>query len=371
MKLFKFLVCIAPLFLATFISPTTINGRFTVSNIDSSKLSVIVQINTNAGTDDLGGATIVFEFDTSALGFSNNPIKNVDYIFHNFYGGNYSPATVTRPMNNKMWVNIDLPFTHTNNGTVVTGSPGWIDVVTIYFDVINLSNTTTLSWNTSSLFWGIYDADNTTLWENGTFQDLIDFQLPVELISFTAKIVNENVRLDWITSTEVDNYGFDIERTSSLITPVQEWKKIGFVQGHGNSNSPKHYSFIDDKVIGESKFKYRLKQIDTDGQFEYSETVEVDVIPAHFVLHQNYPNPFNPSSKIKYQIPSLGTRDHVYVEIRVFDILGNEITTLVNEEKPAGTYEVEFDAINFPSGVYFYQLKFGNFVETKKMVLMK
>ena len=99
------------LFFSTFSAlPTTINGRFIVQNINNSKISVLLQVNTNTGIDDLGGTTIVFGFDTSAISFTNTPVSNVDYIFHNFYGGNYSPATVTRPMKNRIWVNIDLPF---------------------------------------------------------------------------------------------------------------------------------------------------------------------------------------------------------------------------------------------------------------------
>ncbi len=144
------------------------------------------------------------------------------------------------------------------------------------------------------------------------------------------------------------------------------WENIGFVVGHGNSNSPKTYSFTDDSPLGGSKFQYRLKQIDTDGKYEYSDEIEVEIIPSKFALYQNYPNPFNPSTKIKYQIPEVS-----FVTLKVYDVLGKEVAALVNEEKQAGNYEVEFNAINLPSGIYFYRLQTGNFVATKKMVLMK
>ncbi len=185
--------------------------------------------------------------------------------------------------------------------------------------------------------------------------------LPVELTLFTASFLEDEVVLNWQTKTEVDNYGFDVER--SVIS--EEWEKIGFVEGYGNSNSPKSYSFTDNPNGG-SKFKYRLKQIDTDGAYEYSDIVEVEIIPYEFILYQNYPNPFNPSTNIKSQVSESG-----FVSLKVYDVLGKEVATVINEEKPSGSYEIEFDATNLPSGVYFYRLQAGSFIETKKMVLMK
>jgi hypothetical protein len=173
MRLFNVIVIILLFCFTSPVSPTTINGRFTVLNVTSSEFTVLLQINTNTGTDDLGGATIVFSFDTSAINFPNNPIKDVDYVFHNFNEGNYSGATVSKPMSDKILVNIDLPFVNNNSGTIVTANPEWTDVVTIHFDIVNPNKTSDLLWLTTSLFWGIYDADNTTLWETGVFQDLL------------------------------------------------------------------------------------------------------------------------------------------------------------------------------------------------------
>ncbi len=162
-----------------FIYPTTVNGRFVDQGITGSKYNILLQINTNTGTDDIGGATIIFGFDTNAVNFSNTPIKNVDYIFHNFDGGHYSPATITKPMKNKIWVNFDLPFTNSNNGTVVAGSPGWTDVVTIKFDLVNPNIPPGLTWYLTSFFWGVYDANNFNLWETGVFEG--NFGLVVEV----------------------------------------------------------------------------------------------------------------------------------------------------------------------------------------------
>ncbi len=197
--------------------------------------------------------------------------------------------------------------------------------------------------------------------------------LPVELTSFTALTSNDEIRLNWKTSTEVNSYGFNVERASLQTSPGQDsWKKIGFVEGHGNSNSEKQYDFIDKNVLSGNKYFYRLKEINTNGSFEYSEVVEADLsVPLEFILSQNYPNPFNPTTKIKYTIPAAGTRNALSAQLKVYDILGNEIATLVNEEKPAGTYEVEFGAKNLPSGMYFYKLTVGNNSQIKKMILLK
>jgi len=187
--------------------------------------------------------------------------------------------------------------------------------------------------------------------------------LPVELTTFEASVNNSNVQLSWETATEVNNYGFNIERKPEN----GEWNKVGFVDGHGNSNSPKLYSYVD-KVVTEGLFNYRLKQIDIDGSFEYSEIIEVNIsgIPKEFSLSQNYPNPFNPSTKISYQLPNAG-----YVSLIVYDVLGNEVATLVNENQNSGDYDISFNGSNLTSGIYFYKISTDNFSQAHKMILMK
>lgn len=200
-------------------------------------------------------------------------------------------------------------------------------------------------------------------------------RVPVELSSFIAFINGHTILLNWTTITEINSYGFEIERNNMQEVGNQnfEWKKIGFVHGHGTSNSPKHYSFIDDDIKS-GRYKYRLKQIDCDGSIDYSDIVEVEVgFPSKYELLQNYPNPFNPITIIKYSIPaplkiSIG---ETLVQLKIFDTQGSEIATLVNKEQPAGNYSIEFNGSTLPSGVYFYQLKSGEFVQMKKMVLMK
>lgn len=190
--------------------------------------------------------------------------------------------------------------------------------------------------------------------------------LPVELTSFTANLIGGNVELHWSTQTEVNNYGFEIERATSLTFGITNWDKIGFVQGNGNSNSPKEYSF-NDIPDGGTKFKYRLKQIDNDGKYEYSSVVSIETkVPNKFILNQNYPNPFNPSTAITYSIPTSSK-----VTLTVYDVLGKLIATLVNTDQEAGSYSVNFNADGLISGIYFYKIQSGKFVKTNKMLLLK
>ena len=191
--------------------------------------------------------------------------------------------------------------------------------------------------------------------------------LPVELTSFTASTEKNGVTLSWKTATETNNYGFEIQR--SAVSPQQSdnmWSKIGFVEGNGTTNAPKSYSFTDKSANG--KILYRLKQIDRDGKFEYSQTVEVSAAaaPKEFALKQNYPNPFNPTTAISYQLSVNG-----YTSLKVYDAIGREVATLVNEVKEAGTYTAQFDGARFSSGIYFAKLTSDRKTQMKKLLLLK
>ena len=190
--------------------------------------------------------------------------------------------------------------------------------------------------------------------------------MPVELASFTANVVGSDVQLNWRTETEVNNYGFEVERASFSTPPGQEvWEKIGFVQGHGNSNSPKDYSFID-KEVKSGKCSYRLKQIDNDGKFEYFGIAAVDFSSKEFELNQNYPNPFNPATTISFNLP-----EDSNVKLIIFNMLGQEIKTLINEPREAGIHTVELNASEFSSGLYFFRIEAGKYIQTRKMLLVK
>ena len=191
---------------------------------------------------------------------------------------------------------------------------------------------------------------------------------PVELITFTTSLINDNVVITWSTATETNNKGFEVERLQDYkISRLQNWEKLGFVPGNGTTTLPNQYSF-EDNSVEQGKYFYRLKQIDFNGGYNYSKEIEVDVnVPRKFSLEQNYPNPFNPATTIKYGIPKTAK-----VELKIYDFLGREIKTLVNNEtKNPGYYEVQFNAGNLASGVYFYRLKTNEYIKTGKMLLIK
>ena len=196
--------------------------------------------------------------------------------------------------------------------------------------------------------------------------------LPVELSSFSASTTGSAIKLSWRTETESKNYGFEIERlTGSKESSINgpngtSFEKIGFTEGYGNSSSPKEYSYID-KSINSGKYSYRLKQIDTDGSFSYSKVIETDLTaPNKYELSQNYPNPFNPSTTINFNLPEAGK-----VKLSLYNLLGEELKTIVNESKEAGIHTINFNAEELQSGMYIYKIEAGSFIQTRKMMLLK
>lgn len=192
--------------------------------------------------------------------------------------------------------------------------------------------------------------------------------VPVELSSFSAAYINGSVKLNWTTSSELNNSGFEIQRSvyDADAPGNRIWLTKGFIQGKGTTTELNTYSFIDTEPITGKNY-YRLKQIDFDGTFTYSNETEIDVHGVtEFALEQNYPNPFNPSTIISWQSPV-----DSWQILKVFDVLGNEIRTLINEHKPAGRHQAEFNAEGLSSGVYFYTIRSGSFLQTKKMILLR
>jgi subtilisin family serine protease len=191
--------------------------------------------------------------------------------------------------------------------------------------------------------------------------------IPVELSSFSASTNENSVTLNWSTATETNNSGFSLERKSAS---DERWVETGFVPGFGTTTERKSYSYTDEN-LNMGSYSYRLKQIDFDGKFEYSESIIVEVsAPEKFVLLQNYPNPFNPSTTIGFSIPQSSD-----VTIEIYNVVGELVSSLANKTLEAGYHNVNFDAANLPSGTYVYQLKAvgqnRTFVETKKMLLLK
>ncbi len=209
---------------------------------------------------------------------------------------------------------------------------------------------------------GSGDIDNQTL---SSPINITDACLPIELISFSAGVQGNKVLLNWSTATEVNNYGFDIERRFE--SAKSNWEKIGSVPGSGNSNSPKAYSFTDNYTLASGKYSYRLKQIDIDGSFNYSNEIFAEISkPVSYSLNQNFPNPFNPETKISFSIKDAGN-----VNLTIYNVLGEEVRTILNEFKEAGSYTLNFNAAGLNSGVYFYRLQANNYSEIKKMIVLK
>jgi hypothetical protein len=199
-----------------------------------------------------------------------------------------------------------------------------------------------------------------------TFAYSLETILPVELKSFTAQASGNSVKLNWSTATEVNNLGFEVQKKVA-----DEFIAIGFINGKGTTTELQNYSFTDNDLQN-GFYTYRLKQVDLTGSFEYSSEVNVDVTgPQYFSLNQNYPNPFNPSTRIEF---SLAAESKVI--LKVFNLLGEEVTTLLNRNLVSGKHFVDFEALNLNSGIYIYRLDAAGIdgsisTDIKKMTLIK
>lgn len=255
------------------INATDLNGRINVLTNDGNNYKVLLQINVDPQPAELGGATIVIDFDTTLLNFPDEPVYGIDYVFSNFTLGYYDSAKVSKSRSYQLWINIDL--TTDGNGTLVQSNPNeWTDLVQLNFVANNIITDEAIFWNINNEYWKVYGSDNLTNWEIGNFDNIITS-----------------------TGTEILN------------TP--------------------------------------------NNDYEYN-------------LSQNYPNPFNPSTIIQYSVP-----EESFVKLEVFNSLGQLIKTLVSEEKQRGTYNYNFEAEDLSSGIYLYRLLAGDYIVTKKMLLIK
>ncbi len=260
-----------------------------------------------------------------------------------------------------------VSFTDTNNGTAV-GDNGAI------IRTSDGGTTWTIqTYGTTNILYGVSftDADyGTVVGDNGIILRTTNGGVPVELTFFTASYGHNAVNLNWTTATEINNRGFEIQRSANK----QAWSIIGFVEGNGTTTEPKFYSFKD-KDITTGTYKYRLRQIDFDGTFTYlptgqagSKEIEaaVDFTPKEFALYQNYPNPFNPTTIIRFSIP-----EAQQVTVDIYNVLGQKVIELVDQKLEAGKYSYEWNAKNYASGIYIYQINTEKFVSLKKMLLLK
>jgi hypothetical protein len=224
-----------------------------------------------------------------------------------------------------------------------------------------------------------FTVTNPSAFSKLKMQVTYDTALPIQLASFTGTVINGNVELRWVTLSEVNNLGFYVQRKRPGDPDFMEIPG-SFIPGHGTTNEPHTYIFTDSSP-GVGLWLYRLKQVDLSGPVHYSDPIQVDVltsveppnVPPGFSLQQNYPNPFNPETRIRFSIP-VGVQ-HAEpiqrVQLKVYNLLGQEIATLVDEELSAGEHHVTFDASGLTSGVYLYQLRAGGLVQTRKLTVMK
>ena len=328
----------------------------TDENPFDSTLFVTLQIGLNENENAVLGHAFNLKFDYSTL-----TLQFVEGTYVNFNEADgYQTSTITGPGGSNTIQNIE---------TQLVSGPGrevpdtYIDFVVFEFKIIDFSQLASVCPHNNANGFHFYSPNSIQDWIIGEWL-CYEANVPVELTSFTATSKLGNVILNWATATELNNLGFAIER--KLDSSV--WERISFVEGYGTTTEPNEYSYVDEiSGITATSLAYRLKQIDFDGSYEYSDEVLVDnAAPVDYALEQNYPNPFNPVTTISYRLPIKSQ-----VDLVIYNTLGESITQLVNEEKEAGSYSVELNATGLPSGIYFYRLQAGDFVETKKMVLMK
>lgn len=327
-------------------------GTANVYRIDIATGNVISSFNTGTGSSTVFGLAVAGEitvatqlFITVAPLFDINPINTQHCVTATVVDQNNVPQNnITIDWN---LVGVNGP----NSTTTQTGQNGetqfcYVGANVGYDTIIATIRSTGAS------------ARAVKLWESS---------LPVELTSFTSTVSGTDVILNWATSKEINNSGFDIERSAI----AGEWTKVGNVTGNGTTNETKVYSFTD-KNLASGKYNYRLKQIDYNGNYEYfnlSNEIEIGV-PQKFDLAQNYPNPFNPSTKINFALPKDGN-----IVMSVFDNSGRLVAKVAEGFRTAGYYTVDFSAANLSSGVYFYKLEFNGsgseFTKTMKMTVLK
>jgi hypothetical protein len=339
----------------------TYDLQFVPVTNDGSHLDVKVQIKSTGGTYPLGLANFVFTYNAADL--ASPTLQQA----HNFSGGVYVAMTVTTPLASTVMINIEL------NGSPGTTIPAtYIDMATIRFTTVDPNGNANLVWDMGN--GGVVYDESFNEISAGTLNNLNTSPLPVQLASFSAspEKAGNTVLLKWSTASETNNYGFEVQKsfdTTNVFTAIAN----SFVAGHGTTVDAHTYSFTDPDVQP-GVWYYRLQQTDLDGTIHYSEKITASsltgvterALPTVFALDQNYPNPFNPATTIDFALPK-----DARVNLQVYNVLGQQVATLVDEVRQAGYYSVRFDAGRLASGLYIYRIVAGDVTMVKKMMLTK
>ena len=362
------------LLLSNAVASQTLTFLFRNAHVVSGpKLEYEVWIKSSDGTSRTGSILVYNNYNVVAFG-TNVVASSAVTVTKN--SAAFGPNYAMNPANDNTASRFAFSWTYTGaagSGVIVPSTGDGVLAFTLQVNIVSLNQNAGLSFQQSLMNGEQYKDDEASIWPTVDVSDFIDPPLPIQLARFTGIVLGSGVvRLEWTTLSEINNYGFEVLRKR---TDEPEYVTLphSFVAGHGTTNEPHTYSFVDSTVL-RGQWNYRLKQIDLDGGVHYTDPISVNVLttvnelhlPAEFALKQNYPNPFNPSTTIHYEVPVA-----VSVTLTVYDITGREVATLVNENLQAGRYESTFDANGLASGVYFYKLQTSNFTDTKKLLLLR
>lgn len=325
----------------------------------------------------LGSITADIVYDSQALEFLSAEDWELNYL------SGYDVFTSSISNSSSAFVRIGITGTTVN--AMLNGTPAGYEVqssdyarlVTLRFRILSTDSPVSLfidgSTNQAGLFRNPSNNPRTGVIDNQTLSAPININntpLPVELTSFSGTVMGSNVHLKWTTATEVNSFGFELQRaaipTGSGDLQLRSWESIAFIEASGNSNINRQYSFTD-RLVRPGRYAYRLKQIDNGGEFDYSQQCEVSIdVPRGLILEQNFPNPFNPSTTISFSLDKAGS-----VSLRVFNTLGETVAVLKDQTLEAGFHNVTFEAGDMESGIYLYELRAGSQRIIKKMVLLR
>jgi opacity protein-like surface antigen len=381
----KKLLILALVLLTTAAYSQSIDAQLVVTRNDevvdgSLQVAITVKGNSLGVPNTLNSATFDIEFDTTKL-FTPTTLAGVAGITQ--WNTGITSAAYSRSASriiNSGVTYLRLGPAGNNVNANFDGTPAGWDIPATYdtvakvtFKIKDAATTTDISVRVATYACKVFSTHNNEDGSGGFLSptlnpvtNLTGVSLPVQLSSFAAAMDYRNARLSWSTATETNNHGFEIERRA--VGGNGAWAKVGFVAGAGTSTSPREYSYVDANVRP-GRYAYQLKQIDTDGKYSYSGSVEIEVGAAarEFALTEAFPNPFNPATTIEFSVPNDG-----HATLKVFNVLGQEVATLFNGIATAGRFnQARFDASSLPTGLYFSRLEFDGKSMMKKLMLTK